>query len=233
MRRTLAVLGGLGLAAMFAQFPEYAQQYEQRLGGAVDELRIIVADFDTDAQKFVLSRDEALHHYAVSPDAFLVARGVSMARTLARYAKLNAQLIDLAGADPWTRVTHLNDYLDAQISSRALAAFKPALPVTSEGVMWGIGGFLLGYGLLAAFLSFLTLPFRWRRGRPPHRRVPLLWRQRVPREVVIETVTLGEVAAARQRATREVEPDRPIPPVETVPQRPFVEPAVPAEQRFG
>ena len=209
MRRTLAVLGGLGLAAVFAQFPEYAQQYEQRLGGAVNELRIIVADFDADAQKFGLSREEALRHYAVSPDAFLVARGQSMARTLARYARLNGQLLDLAAADPWTRVTHLNDYLDSEISSQALAAFKPAMPVTGEGVMWGIAGFLLGYGLLAAFLSFLTLPCRWRRGRPPHQRVPLLWRRRPPREVVVETVTLDQVAEAR-RGGREVAPDRPI-----------------------
>lgn len=228
MRRTLAVLGGLGLAAVFAQFPEYAQQYEQRLGGAVNELRIIVADFDADAQKFGLSREEALRHYAVSPDAFLQARGVSMARTLARYTRLNAQLTDLAAADPWTRVTHLNDYLDAQISSQALAAFKPAVPVTGEGVMWAIAGFGLGYGLLAAFLSFLTLPFRWRRGRPPHQRVPVLWRKRPPAGVVVETVTLNEVAQAR-RTKRAIEPERPLP----LPDQPYVEPAVPAEQRLG
>ena len=42
MRRALSILGGLVLGFGFAQFPEYAQQYEQRLGGAVDELRIIV-----------------------------------------------------------------------------------------------------------------------------------------------------------------------------------------------
>src|SRR3569833_3365876 len=138
MRRTLAVLGGLGLAAMFAQFPEYAQQYEQRLGGAVDELRIIVADFDADAQKFGLSRDEALRHYAISPDAFIVARGQSMARTLARYAKLNRQLNNHKAADPRTRVTHLNDYLDSQISGRARAAGGPAGPGAGGGGRGGI-----------------------------------------------------------------------------------------------
>ena len=107
MRRTLAVLGGLVLGAVFAQFPEFAQQFVVRLCGAVDELRIIVADFDADAQKFGLSREDALRHYAVSPDVFLQARGVSMARPLARCAKLNGQLIDLATADPWTLVTQL------------------------------------------------------------------------------------------------------------------------------
>jgi len=68
MRRTLATLGGLALGFAFSQFPEYAQQYEQRLGGAVDELRIIVDDFDADARKFGLTRPEALQHYATSPE---------------------------------------------------------------------------------------------------------------------------------------------------------------------
>ena len=226
MRKTLAVLGGLGLAALFAQFPEYAQQYEQRLGGAVDELRIIVADFDADARKFGLSREEALHHYAVSPDAFLIARGESMGRTLARYARLSGQLTDLAGADPWTRVTHLNDYLDPQISSQALAAFRPAVPVTAEGAAWALAGFALGYALLSAFLSFVTLPFRWRRGREPPRRMPL-WRRRAVAPAV-ETVTLDELAAARLQARREVAPDRPVPPLAA-----DTAPAVPLEQRFG
>jgi hypothetical protein len=40
MRRSLSLLGGLGLGLALSQFPEYAQQYTQRLGGAVDELRI-------------------------------------------------------------------------------------------------------------------------------------------------------------------------------------------------
>ena len=210
MRRTLATLGGLGLAIAFSQFPEYAQQYEQRLGGAVNELRIIVADFDNDAQKFGLSREQALQHYAVSGDNFLVARGTSMSRTLARYNELNADLTDLQNAGPLQRLAHLDDYFDNEIGAQALAAYKPAVPVTAEGFMWAIGGFLLGYLLVRALLGFLTLPFRWRRGQLPHRRAPL-WR-REPREVVVETVTLNEVAEARQQIQRQVEPDRPIEP---------------------
>ena len=46
MRRMLATIGGLGLAVTMSQFPEYAQQYTQRLGGAVDELRVVTEDFD-------------------------------------------------------------------------------------------------------------------------------------------------------------------------------------------
>ena len=218
MRRTLAALGGIGLAIAFSQFPEYAQQYEQRLGGAVNELRIIVADFDNDAQKFGLSREQALQHYAVSGDNFLVARGTSMSRTLARYNLLSADLADLQGAGPLQRLMHLDDYFDSEIGAQALAAYEPAVPVTAEGFMWAIGGFLLGYLLMRALLGFITLPFRWRRGHLPHRKA-MLWR-RQPREIVVETVTLDEVAQARQQIQREVEPDRVV--IEQ-----------PTEQRYG
>src|ERR1700750_1045508 len=104
MRRALSIIGALGLAVAFSQFPEYAQQYEQRLGGAVDELQILVADFDADAQKFGLNRHDALQRYNSSHDQFLVARGQSMQRTLERYTKLSADLADLQGAGPLQRL---------------------------------------------------------------------------------------------------------------------------------
>ena len=208
MRRTLAALGGLGLALAFSQFPEYAQQYEQRLGGAVDELKILVADFDADAQKFGLNRHDALQRYNSSHDQFIVARGRSMQVTLARYERLSADLADLQGAGPLLRLYHLNDYFDSEIGARALAAYKPAVPVTAEGFMWAIGGFLIGYLLVSAIIGFITLPFRWRRGRVPHRRVPM-WRPR-PREVIVETVLVEELAENRQRLQRPVEAERTI-----------------------
>ena len=208
MRRTLAVLGGLGLAVAFSQFPEYAQQYEQRLGGAVDELKILVDDFDADAGKFGLNRHDALQRYNSSHDQFLVARGNSMNRTLSRYTQLSADLTNLQGAGPLQRVMHLSDYFDSDISARALAAYKPAVPVTPEGFMWAIAGFLGGYFLVSAFIGFITLPLRWRRGHLPHRRVPL-WR-RQPREIVVETVRIEEVAKARAENPRPVALERDI-----------------------
>ena len=197
MRRTLGIVGGLALGLAFSQFPEYAQQYEQRLGGAVDELRIIVADLDRDAEKFGLTREEAIQRYEVSPDTFLVARGVSMERTLARYEYLSKTLADLQSAGPIERLQHLPDYLDSEIGARAWQAYKPAVPVTPEGIMWGLGGLLLGYIALYPILGFLTLPFRWRNGKLPHRKVLLF--QRRPREV-IETVP----ASPRELARREI-----------------------------
>jgi hypothetical protein len=43
----IAVLAGL----IGSQGPEFAQQYRQRLGGALEELHRIIAEFDAEAQR--------------------------------------------------------------------------------------------------------------------------------------------------------------------------------------
>ena len=110
------------------------------------------------------------------------------------------------GSGPLQRIQHLGDYLDSDIGARALAAYKPAVPVTPEGFMWAIAGFLGGSLLVSALQGFVTLPFRWRNGYLPHRRVPP-WRRR-QETPSIETVTLREVEAAREQTQRSVEPPR-------------------------
>jgi hypothetical protein len=170
MRRTIAVLGGLALGLGFSQFPEYAQQYEQRLGGAVDELRIITSEFDSAAQTAGLTREQAFQRYEASPDSFLAGRGVGMQAIFARYETLKTDLSDMQGAGPLQRLEHLGQYLDSEVGARALQNYKPAVPVTPEGLMWALGGVVLGYLVLYPLLGFLTLPFRWRRGQAPHRK---------------------------------------------------------------
>ena len=58
--RILALAGGIAGAVALSQFPEFSQQYVQRLSGAVDELRAVTFAFDTAAKVGGLSREEAL-----------------------------------------------------------------------------------------------------------------------------------------------------------------------------
>ena len=162
MRRTLGVIGGLGLGLVLSQFPEYAQQYTQRLGGAVDELRIITAEFDAAATAAGMTRETALGRYAAASDDFLQGRGVSMQRTFERYEELSATLERIRGADAVQRLTLLPQYMDTEIGARALENFQPAVPVTVEGLAYGGGGFLLGYLVTSGLVRFLMLPFRRR-----------------------------------------------------------------------
>src|SRR5439155_15868204 len=103
LRRSLGLVGGLALGVALSQFPEYAQQYTQRLGGAVDELRVITTDFDHAATEAGLTRGQALDRYQHSADQFLAGRGTSMTATFARYAELTSTLAELKGADALRR----------------------------------------------------------------------------------------------------------------------------------
>jgi len=95
MRRSLSLVGGLMLAVVLSQFPEYAQQYTQRLAGAVDELKTITGEFDRAAAAAGLSREAALARYRQSPDQFLAGRGVGMAATFQRYGELHSALPEI------------------------------------------------------------------------------------------------------------------------------------------
>ncbi|WP_423065230.1 DUF2937 family protein [Devosia sp. CN2-171] len=169
MRRTLGILGGLALGTCLSQFPEYAQQYTQRLGGAVDELRIITAEFEAAAKEAGLSRDEAIDRYSRTGDGFLAARGESMARTFLRYEELSTTLAEIRGASGWERFQQLPEYFDTEIGRRALEDYKPAVPVTIEGLAYAGSGFVVGYIVLSSIAAVLLLPFR-RRPRRIERR---------------------------------------------------------------
>jgi hypothetical protein len=163
MRRIIAGIGGLGLAITLSQFPEYAQQYTQRLGGAVDELRVITEDFDRAAAQGGLDRASALARYNASNDDFLSGRGSSMSATFQRYEHLNATLARIEGADPLERLQSLPAYLDTDIGQRTLENYRPAVPVTMEGILYAGGGFILGYLVLSGLWRFCAMPFRRRR----------------------------------------------------------------------
>ena len=162
LRQVIAGIGGLGLATTLSQFPEYAQQYTQRLGGAVDELRVITEDFDRAAIEGGLDRQAALARYSISSDEFLAGRGESMSGTFIRYEELSETLARIQGAGPLERLQTLPAYLDTDIGRRTLENYKPAVPVTMEGILYAGGGFLLGYVVLSALVRFFALPFRRR-----------------------------------------------------------------------
>lgn len=163
MRRIIAGIGGLGLAITLSQFPEYAQQYTQRLGGAVDELRVITEDFDRAAAAGGLDRMAALGRFEASNDDFLTGRGTSMTATFQRYDNLSATLARIEGANAVERLQSLPAYLDTDIGQRTLENYRPAVPVTMEGILYAGGGFVLGYLVLSGLWRFASMPFKRRR----------------------------------------------------------------------
>lgn len=157
--RAISAIAGLLVGASASQLPEYGQQYRQRLGGAVDELKTAVSAFDADASKDGLSREAGLQRLENNPDRFVQNRGFQMQSTLMRAARLQQQQQDLASAGPFTRIGLMLRDFDPAVAKGAYAAFEPGLPVTSEGLAAGALGFL-GGGLV---FHLLGKPFRRRK----------------------------------------------------------------------
>lgn len=163
--RALALAGGLLGGAAASQFPEFSQQYTQRLGGAVDALGEVVADFDASAAAAGLSRDAALAELRGS--TFLDARRSDMSRTFERYDSLRADLNVLQGAGPFMRAYHAARMTDRDVARAAMAAFEPAVPITMPGGVFAGTGFLAGSIAVWAVLRVLFWPFRRRRASAP------------------------------------------------------------------
>ncbi|MEP4249433.1 DUF2937 family protein [Tateyamaria sp.] len=161
--RVVALAGGLLGGATASQFPEFSQQYTQRLGGAVDALSEVVADFDTSAASADLTRDEALAQ--MQGTAFLDSRRADMTRTFTRYDGLRADLDVLENAGPFMRAYHATRLSDREVARAALTAFEPAVPINLAGIIFAGTGFFAG--LIAVWIFFKTLLWPLRRRRRP------------------------------------------------------------------
>ncbi|WP_017931621.1 DUF2937 family protein [Robiginitomaculum antarcticum] len=159
MKNFFTLIVALICGVFASQFPEYAQQYRQRLAGAVGELERVVAQFDADANEGGLSRNDALARYQKSGDDFLEDRGDSMGQTISRYIRLNAHLTAMNKANPAERLWVFATQRDMQLAEETLEIYEPAVPVTTVGAAHAAGGFALGWLLL----SLLMAPFKKRR----------------------------------------------------------------------
>ncbi|RKT30736.1 Protein of unknown function (DUF2937) [Roseovarius halotolerans] len=164
--RAIALAGGLAGAAGLSQFPEYAQQYTQRLAGAVQALDDVVERFDADAAGLGLDRAAALEDLRRG-SRMGRARAQSMGEVLARHAALSADLAHLRGAGPGALALNSWRFGDPEIARAAWAEFRPAVPVSGAGIGFGAAGFVLGYGLIGGALAGLGALMRPGRRRRP------------------------------------------------------------------
>ena len=155
MKTFVLVIVSLICGLALSQFPEFEQQYRQRLSGAVTELSKIVTQFDQDAGQYGLSRDEALERYLSASDEFLNLRGKSMEEIIARYEYLSAHEESLESAGEFERLWVFARDRDSELAQDTASIFEPALPITTEGLIHAAGGFFAGW----LFFGMLLWPF--------------------------------------------------------------------------
>ena len=164
--RILALAIGLLCAVAASQLPEFAQQYRQRLGGAVEELGRVVGRFDDSAQASGLSRDQAIARLGEQPDPLVRREGEAMGSAAERLANLKRQREDLAGSGAFERLLVFIRQVDPGLARSTYLDFEPAVPATTEGVVAGFVGFILGWGAML-FLIHIARRLRPRRRQHP------------------------------------------------------------------
>ena len=171
MPRILRIVAfGLGLlgGGVASQGPEYAQQYRQRLGGAIDELRRVVERFDQDARANGETPESAIARLRANADDLASRQGAAMQGNVERLGRLAGHLQAMQQAGPFGRIALMVRQGDRDVMEAAFRSFEPAIPVTQEGIVSAAAGFVAAWGGLLALAGILRSV-----GRPRAARVPI------------------------------------------------------------
>ena len=155
LARRLALAIAMIAGLLGSQGPEFAQQYRQRAGGALDELKRIVAQFDAETARENLSRSEGLNRLEANSDALARERGKDLAKAIARTDRLQEQLSAMSSAGLLMRLYVLAKDFDPEIARRTLDNFEPAAPLTIEALT--AAGFAALWGWAATLVCAGTI----------------------------------------------------------------------------
>ena len=133
----LAIAGGVA----GSQAPAFTDQYMQNLTGRVDELRPTVEQFDENVGRYGYTRQRALEECS-NADGLLDALCEGYAEIVRRYAELKAHLDGLKAATSLERPIVLARGYQQDILESTYSAYKPAVPTTMDGAVYGGGGFV-------------------------------------------------------------------------------------------
>jgi Protein of unknown function (DUF2937) len=165
--RTAAVAFGLFGGVVASQGPEFAQQYRQRIGGAIDELRTVVERFETDAHAAGETTEGAIARLRGNPDDLASRQGAAMQGNRERLARLEQHRQAMIEAGPFSRVGLMVRNGDTDVMSAAYRDFEPAVPVTEEGILSAVAGFAIAWGAVLVVGGFTRSVIRRRPGRGP------------------------------------------------------------------
>jgi hypothetical protein len=141
--RIISLAGTVGLA----QFPQFFAQYLQRLGGHLEEARLVIARYRAAAETLDLTLEEYLAEHLASGNEIFVSSGQVLTGVLQRFTELEEAFLALQQAGPFTRWWFFLLKADPFITRETWRYFRPGLPTTTEGLIYGLAGLFLAWGL--------------------------------------------------------------------------------------
>lgn len=154
MKTTLIILSTLAFGVILSQFPEFYQQYTQRVGGHLDGVKLQVADLDQRAASINKNRFEYIRRLLKNKDAVVQNEGHSLVRLLGSEIKLQSAFDSLNEPVALWRSARFVQHFDKNIAIATLNSYRPAIPLTVEGLAYFCSGAVLGWlsVLLASML---------------------------------------------------------------------------------
>lgn len=152
--RVLCVVG----AVVFSQAPEFFQQYLQRLGGHLDEARRQLAQFEATARQSGITLARLIERTDQNADAAVAKLGAVMTSSIARVHELQSAHDALLHASVWSRPVVFVRVVDPAIANATRAVFQPAVPTTTEGLVYAVCGMLV---FIALYHGGIKTTGRW------------------------------------------------------------------------
>lgn len=151
--RILCVSG----AVLFSQFPEFVQQYQQRLGGHLDEARRQLDQFRAAAAQTGATLDQLVANANANTNPSVARLGGVIVETQSRVQTLSADQQAIQDASVWSRPFVFFHHMDPQIAKATFAIYRPAVPTTLEGLLYAAVGIVI---ILSVYHGCIRYPVR-------------------------------------------------------------------------
>lgn len=166
MRKAGFLLFGLVGAIILSQFPEFFQQYTQRLGGRLDEVSAQVTALEIRAAEAGKDLPGYLRGFLLHRDVDVRREGMHLRSLVERRATLANAYEALTGAGSLWRAPRFAEHVDWEVAYATMSVYRPAVPVTSESAVYTGAGFGAGALIFLVILGLWGGPER-RGARPP------------------------------------------------------------------
>lgn len=146
-------------ALIFIQIPSFLVQYQQRLGGHVDELAMLIKKYKSAAADNSRTVEEYIGLHLQSDVKEFVSTGKIMSENVERFTDLSTALKSLTESKGIVKFYSFLKDIDFDIFKAALKNFVPGISFTIDTFFYGAAGiivFMTIYLILKKSLIFIV-----------------------------------------------------------------------------
>lgn len=146
--RLFAVAG----AFLLSQFPQFLQQYSQRLAGHLAEINRHVSLIQENVALSGRSLQEYIHKFLSFSDGDVSRQGSLMEQVIERQHQLSDAYIALQQATPFTRPFAFLAHFQTEVVKGTMVDFQPGFSFSAESCIYALIGMLIGYCFWSAIV---------------------------------------------------------------------------------